>query len=100
MMTGAKDHVTITVRAFATLREVMDRELGLEYPAGATVGTLLRDLVRKYDGLESLLFSGPETLRDYVNILVNGRNIEFLAGLSTPLADGDTIALFPPAAGG
>ncbi|OPX64825.1 ubiquitin-like small modifier protein 1 [Methanoregula sp. PtaB.Bin085] len=99
-MTGAKDHVTVTVRAFATLREVMDRELRCEYPSGVTVGTLLRDLVQKYNGLGALLFSDPETLRDYVNILVNGRNMEFLAGLSTPLADGDTIALFPPAAGG
>ncbi|MFA5269367.1 MAG: MoaD/ThiS family protein [Methanoregula sp.] len=27
-------------------------------------------------------------------------NTHFLAGLDTPLADGDLIALFPPAAGG
>ncbi|WP_245543527.1 MoaD/ThiS family protein [Methanoplanus limicola] len=30
----------------------------------------------------------------------DSRNIEFIAGLDTLLADGDLIALFPPAAGG
>ncbi|MDD1680192.1 MAG: MoaD/ThiS family protein [Methanoregula sp.] len=35
-----------------------------------------------------------------MNILQNGRNIHFLAGLDTLLSDGDIIALFPPAAGG
>ena len=33
-------------------------------------------------------------------ILVNRRNILHLQGLQTPLADGDTLALFPPGAGG
>jgi len=50
--------------------------------------------------LGELMFAAPETLRDFVNILRNGRNIHFLAGLDTPLDDGDVIALFPPVAGG
>lgn len=29
-------------------------------------------------------------------VLKNGRNVDFLAGLETPVAAGDTIALFPP----
>jgi molybdopterin synthase sulfur carrier subunit len=33
-------------------------------------------------------------------ILVNRRNILHLQGLQTPLADGDTMAFFPPGAGG
>ena len=33
-------------------------------------------------------------------ILVNRRNIVHLKGLQTPLADGDTLAFFPPGAGG
>jgi molybdopterin converting factor small subunit len=46
------------------------------------------------------MFTAPETLRDFVNIRKNGRNIHFLAGLETPLDNGDVIALFPPVAGG
>ncbi|OPY32828.1 MAG: Small archaeal modifier protein 1 [Methanoregula sp. PtaU1.Bin006] len=100
MMAEKNDRISVTVKSFATLREVMDREIRLDLAAGATVGILLGELCRKYPGLEPLLFSAPGILRDYVNILRNGRNIEFLTGLSTRLDDGDMIALFPPAAGG
>ena len=99
-MTVPPARVKVTVRSFATLREVMDAELCMDFPAGATVRSLLATLTGRYNGLDELLFSSQETLRDFVNILQNGRNIHFLAGLDTPLADGDTIALFPPAAGG
>lgn len=100
VMNGSGDQITVTVRSFATLREVMDRKLRLDLSAGATVGLLLAELTGRYKGLDGLLFSAPGTLRDFVNILKNGRNIHFLSGLSTPLEDGDVIALFPPAAGG
>ncbi|MEA5036756.1 Sulfur carrier protein CysO [bioreactor metagenome] len=90
----------ITVKAFATFREVMDMQLELEFPKGTTVRTLLSDLTARYEGLYDLMFSAPDTLRDFVNILKNGRNIHFITGLDTSLDEGDLIALFPPAAGG
>jgi len=90
----------ITVKAFATFREVMDMQIELEFPAGTTIRMLLSELTGRYTGLGEVMFSAPDTLRDFVNILKNGRNIHFLAGLDTLLDDGDMIALFPPAAGG
>ncbi len=90
----------VHVKAFATFREVMDGQFDLEFPEGATIRILLDELMGRYGGLEELMFAAPETLRDFVNILKNGRNVHFLAGLDTPLDDGDIIALFPPVAGG
>jgi len=90
----------ITVKAFAMFREVMDMQIELEFPDGATVRTLLINLTARYEGLSEVMFAAPDTLRDFVNILKNGRNIHFIAGLDTPLDNGDIIALFPPAAGG
>jgi MoaD family protein len=78
----------------------MDPELRMEFAERATIRSLLAVLTGRYGGLSDLLFSAPDTLRDLVNILKNGRNIQFLSGLDTPLDDGDTIALFPPVAGG
>jgi sulfur-carrier protein len=99
-MTKTKSRITVTVKSFATLREVMDAEIRMEFTAGATIRSLLAELTAKYKGLNELVFAAPETLRDFVNILKNGRNIHFLAGLDTLLEEGDTIALFPPVAGG
>lgn len=64
------------------------------------LGGLLALLCSAHAGLQEALFEPSGMLRDYVNVLKNGRNIAFLEGLSTVLADSDVIALFPPAAGG
>jgi sulfur-carrier protein len=90
----------IHVKTFATFREVMDSQFDMEYPQGATIRTLLDDIVKRFDGIGGLIFASPGTIRDFVNILKNGRNVHFLTGLDTPLDDGDVIALFPPVAGG
>jgi MoaD family protein len=90
----------IHVKTFATFREVMDSQFDMEYPQGATIRTLLDDLIKRYDGIGDLIFASPGTIRDFVNILKNGRNVHFLNGLDTHLEDGDMIALFPPVAGG
>ena len=92
--------VEVRVRSFATLREIMDRETVVVMRGEATVGRLLGELVRRYPGLEEALFASPGVLHDAVNVLKNGRNTFFLEGLETPLAHGDTVALFPPVGGG
>lgn len=92
--------MNIRVKAFATFRDIMDSQVEIDLPEGATIRTRLAELTQRYEGLGELMFAAPETLRDFVNILKNGRNIHFLAGLDTRLDDGDVIALFPPAAGG
>ena len=90
----------VRVKAFATFREVMDNQVDMEFTEGTTLRTLLADLTGRYGGLSELMFANPDTLRDFVNILKNGRNVHFLSGLDTQLENGDVIALFPPIAGG
>jgi molybdopterin synthase sulfur carrier subunit len=90
----------VHVKAFATFREVMDNQIDMDFPKGASIRELLDELTGRYGGLGNLIFAAPDTLRDFVNILKNGRNVYFLAGLDTPLDDEDVIALFPPVAGG
>ncbi|MBC7341807.1 MAG: MoaD/ThiS family protein [Clostridia bacterium] len=35
-----------------------------------------------------------------ITVLVNGRNIQFLQGMATPLNPDDEVTLIPPVAGG
>ena len=100
LMNDTQDRITLTVKSFATFREVMDPLILMDVAKGATVRTLLAELTGRYEGIGERMFAAPRTLRPFVNILKNGRNIHFLAGLDTPLEDGDVIALFPPVAGG
>ena len=41
-----------------------------------------------------------QSLGERVIVMVNGRRVEFLGGLDTPLQETDTILIFPVVAGG
>ncbi len=72
----------ITVKLFATLRAGRFDERNLAFPAGTTVGGVIRELAL------------PE--KEVTLIFINGRH----ADLTTVLSAGDTLSLFPPVGGG
>lgn len=93
--------MTVTVKFFASFREAVGKEQ--EKVEGVSdVGSLLEELVRKFGEkmLVQLYEPGTRKLRGIVHILVNGRSINLLEELKTPLKDGDVVAIFPPVAGG
>ena len=79
-----------------TFASHMARVLGaesVEVDPETNVRHLLRSLSRRY---------GPafdERIK-HCKVIVNGDNVAFLKGKSTPLKDGDTITILPPMAGG
>jgi len=85
----------VRVKLFANFREaagIKEVEIKAE-----TVGELLRRLAEEFPRLKILFFEG-ENLRDYVNVMVNGRNVR--QDLSYVLKDEDEVAIFPPVSGG
>jgi len=89
------------VKFFASFREAAGKEQ--EKLEGVTdVSSLLDELVKKFGErmVVQLYEPGTRKLRGIVHILVNGRSINLLEGLKTPLKDGDVVAIFPPVAGG
>jgi molybdopterin synthase sulfur carrier subunit len=83
-----------TIKLFASLRKLAGlKELS---SPGTTLGEILNDLVLRYPSLEgAILESG--TLRPNIIITLNGQNT---TDPNVAVTEEDTIAIFPPIAGG
>ncbi len=90
----------VTVRVFADLVPVIGRKHFLELDDDATVGTLNSKIARKAGQKRRGYLGNYRIIGGDLAILVNGRNIDLLEGLKTPLSDGDEVVFMPPAAGG
>ena len=60
---------------------------------------MLDALYERFDELQSRI-ADDGGLRRFVNVYVEGEDIRFLAGLDTPVADGDEVTILPAVAGG
>jgi molybdopterin synthase sulfur carrier subunit len=90
----------VTVRVFADLVPLIGRKHYLELDDDATVGTLTSKIARKAGQKRHGHLGNYRIIGGDLAILVNGRNIDLLEGLKTPLSDGDEVVFMPPAAGG
>ncbi len=91
--------IKVTVKAFGGLREVIGSSaVFIHLPCEATITDLLAEIRRCYPLFSEKLETGLS--KGYINILLNGRNVRFLDGMTTRLSDGVTVAFLPPVGGG
>jgi molybdopterin synthase sulfur carrier subunit len=90
--------MAIEVRIPTILRTYTDGAKQVE-GSGATLAELLTDLEQRHGGLRERLVDGGG-LRRFVNVYLNDEDVRFLAGLQTPVKDGDTVTVLPAVAGG
>jgi sulfur-carrier protein len=89
------------IKAFATLRDLLGAgviEVPLEEPSD--VEYVMRRLAADCPVFGKKLWHEDGRVTGYVTILLNGRSVEYLSGMATPVSEADTIALFPPVGGG
>ena len=88
-----------TINIPTPLRPFTDKKESVEV-SGATVGELLADLTRKYDGLRKHLYTDEGKLRNFVNVYLNDEDIRYLQKEQTPVKAGDALSIVPSVAGG
>ncbi len=93
----------VSVRLFTTLRELAGKgEEAFEFDAKTvTVSEILERMVRRYgEDFKNHLYDERGNVREHLQLLVNGRSVNFLEDLETKLKDGDHLAIVPPVGGG
>src|ERR1041385_4705995 len=86
-------HIPTPLRPFTDKRESVE-------VSGATVGELLADLTKKYEGLRKHLYADDGRLRNFVNVYLNDEDIRYLQKEKTPVKPGDSLSIVPSVAGG
>lgn len=92
----------LQIQFFSLIRILLKRDaIEIPWVAGDTVQSVLDKTQAQVSThfLHKLLDGQGVSLTGTI-ILVNRKNILHLQGLQTPVADGDTLAFFPPGAGG
>jgi sulfur-carrier protein len=90
--------MAIEVRIPTILRTYTDGAKQVQ-GSGDTLAELITDLEARHGGLQDRLVDGGN-LRRFVNVYLNDEDVRFLAGLQTPVKDGDTVTVLPAVAGG
>ena len=91
--------MTVKAKFFAYFRDLFQgRERDVFLGEGGTVRDALVLLCDTSDRRREI-FAGDE-LKPHLIVMVNGVHVQSLRGLATPLAPGDTIAVFPILGGG
>jgi adenylyltransferase/sulfurtransferase len=81
------------------LRSFTERNAEIEV-SGKTAGEAINALADAYPDIKAHLFADNGQLRDFINLFVDGKNVNSLQGLDTPVADNGEVMIVPAIAGG
>ena len=81
------------------LRSFTDRNAEVEVNS-KTAGEALNALIGIYPDIKTHLFADNEKLRDFINLFIDGKNINTLQGLDTSVAENGEVMIIPAIAGG
>ena len=91
--------MAVTVRIPTPLQRLTSGQ-GEVQCEGGNVAELLKDLEKRYPGIQERICDEQGKLRRFVNIFVNEEDIRFLQGDQTAIKDGDDVSIIPAIAGG
>src|SRR5437879_12433584 len=84
--------MAVHVRIPTPLRRITNGERVIEVNGG-NLAQALEDLDRRFPGFRAKIMDDRGELLQFVNIFVNEKDIRFLSGLQTPLAEGAEVSI-------
>ena len=91
--------MAVTVRIPAPLRKVTNDKDRIEVDA-ENLADMVQAMEEQYPGIKERLLDEAGELRHFVNIYVNGEDVQFLDGLETAISESDEVSIVPAVAGG
>jgi molybdopterin synthase sulfur carrier subunit len=91
--------MAVMIRIPAPLRRVTKGQDKVELE-GKTLSDILAQMEVRFPGIKERLMDESGELRHFVNIYVNGEDVQFLQGLKTAIKTGDEVSIVPAVAGG
>ncbi len=89
------------IKVFANFREICGGKIvSLDINDGEPILAALKQLISRFPDMQDELFTDSFKLKPMIHVFINGKNIMYLEDLETKVYHTDTIALFPPVAGG
>ena len=67
---------------------------------GSNLAQCLTEIESLFPGISERLFDKDGKLHHFVNIYINGEDVQFLQGLDTGVNEGDEVSIVPAVAGG
>jgi molybdopterin synthase sulfur carrier subunit len=90
----------LRIRAFAQFREVLGDDFIADLPEGGTLYALIEMVASGSEEKRAALLEQSGSLKEYVILMRNGKQVDNRGIDRLVLSDGDEIAMFPPVAGG
>lgn len=89
----------LTLRFFADFREVVGQKtITRQYEDVSTVGDAVTAIAEEFPEME--LYEEDGSVREFITIMRDGRDVAHVNGMETELEDGETLSVFSPVAGG
>lgn len=88
------------VKVFANLREICGGVMVEVFPEENRVLDVLNEMIERFPDLENEIFEENGSLKPFVHVYINGKNIIHDKYLQTEVNEQDQLAIFPPVAGG
>jgi len=96
---GREQALSVIVRMSGFVRDVTGGKTEADV-AAKDIADCLEKLEVLFPGIKEQLFDEQGDLHRFVDVFVNGDNVQHLQGLATQLVDGDEVSILPAFAGG